>query len=51
MCINWQITYKLSKAFRFYVNSVNDFANTSDPDETAHDEPSDLDLQFLPSSL
>ena len=27
------------------------FANTADPDETAHNEPSHLDLQCLPSSL
>ena len=27
------------------------FANTIGPDETAHDEPSYLDLQCLPSSL
>ena len=28
-----------------------EFANTVDPDETAHSEPSHLDLQCLPSSL
>ena len=28
-----------------------EFANTVDPDETAHNEPSHLDLQCLPSSL
>ena len=27
------------------------FANTVDPDEMAHNEPSHLDLQCLPSSL
>ena len=27
------------------------FANTADPDETTHNEPSHLDLQCLPSSL
>ena len=27
------------------------FANTVDPDETAHNEPSHLDLQCLPASL
>ena len=27
------------------------FLNTADPDETAHNEPSHLDLQCLPSSL
>ena len=27
------------------------FANTADPDETAHNEPSHLDLQCLPFSL
>ena len=27
-----------------------EFANTVDPDETAHNEPSHLDLQCLPSS-
>ena len=27
------------------------FANTVNPDETAHNEPSHLDLQCLPSSL
>ena len=28
-----------------------EFANTVDPDEMAHNEPSHLDLQCLPSSL
>ena len=28
-----------------------EFANTADPDETAHNEPSHLDLQCLPSKL
>ena len=32
-------------------SKIADFANTVDPDETAHNEPSHLDLQFLPSSL
>ena len=27
------------------------FANTADPDETAHNEPSHLDLQCLPSKV
>ena len=27
------------------------FANSADPDETAHNEPFRLDLQCLPSSL
>ena len=27
------------------------FANNADPDETAHNVPSYLDLQYLPSSL
>ena len=31
--------------------TITDFANTVDPDETAHNEPSHLDLQCLPSSL
>ena len=31
--------------------TIAEFANTVDPDETAHDEPSHLDLQSLPSSL
>ena len=30
---------------------IAEFANTVDPDETAHHEPSYLDLQCLPSSL
>ena len=30
---------------------IAEFANTVDPDETAHDEPSHQDLQCLPSSL
>ena len=30
---------------------IAEFANTADPDETAHNEPSHLDLQCLPSSL
>ena len=29
--------------------TIADFANTVDPDETAHNEPSHLDLQCLPS--
>ena len=29
---------------------IAEFANTVDPDETAHHEPSHLDLQCLPSS-
>ena len=28
--------------------TIVDFANTEDPDETAHNEPSHLDLQCLP---
>ena len=32
-------------------NTIAEFANTVDPDETAHNEPSHQDLQFLPSSL
>ena len=28
-----------------------EFADTADPDETAHNKPSHLDLQCLPSSL
>ena len=32
-------------------NTTAEFANTVDPDETAHNEPSHLDLQCLPSSL
>ena len=28
-----------------------EFANTADPDETAHNEPSHLDLRCLPSKL
>ena len=28
-----------------------EFANTADPDETAHNEPSHLDLQCLPSKV
>ena len=31
--------------------TIADFANTVDPDETAHNEPSHLDLQCLPSSI
>ena len=31
--------------------TIAEFANTADPDETAHNEPSHLDLQCLPSSL
>ena len=31
--------------------TIAEFANTVDPDETAHNEPSHLDLQSLPSSL
>ena len=31
--------------------TIAEFANTADPDETAHNEPSHLDLQGLPSSL
>ena len=30
---------------------IAEFANTVDPDEMAHNEPSHLDLQCLPSSL
>ena len=30
---------------------IDDFANTVDPDEMAHNEPSHLNLQCLPSSL
>ena len=31
--------------------TISEFANTVDPDETAHNEPPHLDLQYLPSSL
>ena len=31
--------------------TIAEFANTVEPDETAHFEPSYLDLQCLPSSL
>ena len=31
--------------------TIAEFANTADPDEMAHNEPSHLDLQGLPSSL
>ena len=31
--------------------TICEFANLLDPDETAHNEPSHLDLQCLPSSL
>ena len=31
--------------------TIAEFANTVDPDETAHYEPSHLDLQCLPSSF
>ena len=31
--------------------TIAEFANTADPDETAHNEPSHLDLQCLPSSF
>ena len=31
--------------------TIAEFENTVDPDETAHNEPSHLDLQFLPSSF
>ena len=31
--------------------TIAEFANTVDPDETAHNEPSHLDLQCLPSSF
>ena len=31
--------------------TIAEFANTVNPDETAHNEPSHLDLQCLPSSL
>ena len=31
--------------------TIAEFANTVDPDETGHNEPSHLDLQCLPSSL
>ena len=29
--------------------TIAEFANTADPDETGHNEPSHLDLQCLPS--
>ena len=31
--------------------TIAELANTVDPDKTAHNEPSNLDLQCLPSSL
>ena len=31
--------------------TIAEFANTADPDETAHNEPSHLDLQCLSYSL
>ena len=31
--------------------TIAEFANTADPDETAHYEPSHLDLQCLPSKV
>ena len=34
-----------------FYTSIAEFANTEDPDETAHNEPSHLDLQCLPFSL
>ena len=33
------------------ITTITDFANTVDPDETAHNEPSHLHLQCLPTSL
>ena len=38
-------------ALKAPITTIADFANTVDPDETAHNEPSHLDLKCLPSSL
>ena len=50
----WKIIenyHYLSSTFKAPYAIIADFANTVDPDETAHNEPSHLDLQCLPSSL
>ena len=43
--------YTMKLALKAPNTSKAEFANTVDPDETAHNEPSHLDLQCLPSSL
>ena len=39
----WMLTCKVPNT------TIAKFANTVDPDETAHNEPSHQDLQYLPS--
>ena len=45
VCYNTILTHKAPNT------TTADFANTVDPDETAHNELSHLDLQCLPSGL
>ena len=42
---------KIMLAHKAPYTTIAEFANTVDPDETAHNEPSHLDLQCLHSSL
>ena len=43
--------YIYIKTFKAPNTTIAKFANTVDPDEKAHNEPSHQDLQCLPSSL
>ena len=57
MCIWWYlIITKVVGTLNLTLKASNttiiaEFANTADPDETAHNEPSHLDLQCLPSKV
>ena len=46
-----KVFYQNTLTLKARNTTIAEFANTADPDETAHNEPSHLDLQCLPSSL
>ena len=48
-----EYTHRFDKALTLKApnTTIAEFANTADPDETAHNEPSHLDLQCLPSKV
>ena len=45
------LRFYFSLTFKAPNTTIAEFANTADPDETAHNEPSHLDLQCLPSEI
>ena len=47
----WLSVHFLPLTLKAPNTTIAEFANTADPDETAHNEPSHLDLQCLPSKV